>query len=429
LQTRQNPIHAWYFIYGSAMDDQTRRLETIAAELLSGFRAIVVNGPRQAGKSTLLEHLQRSRGTLVDLDDPTLLDRALTDPVGLLADVDRPTAIDEFQRGGDALLLALKRELDRHRDRGQFILAGSTRFLTMQSVADTLTGRIGILELLPFSVGERTGVDEHFVVNAFAGLVADGAELGRRHYADLIAGGGFPELVLGSTSDRFRSQWCESYIDTVTSRANVDQVADIRRSDVLRSLVDQVAARSAHELVVEDLARELATNGDTVRSYLDILATLYLVRLVPAWSTSNTTRAKKRPTLHLIDTALAAHSLNQTSISLAAPDSRWFGPLLESFVVGELAKQITWAAQPTRLLHYRDRDQREVDVILERGRQIVGIEVKATATPLAKHARHLAYLRDRIGDRFECGIVLHTGSHHGSLGDRLVAAPISSLWA
>lgn len=143
----------------------------------------------------------------------------------------------------------------------------------MQSVADTMTGRIGVLELLPFSVGERNGVNERFVDDAFAGQVAKGAELDRQAYAELLASGGFPDLVLGPTSDRFRAQWCESYIDTVTSRANVNQIADIRRSDVLRGLVDQVAARSSSELVVEDLARELATNGETVRSHLDVLAT------------------------------------------------------------------------------------------------------------------------------------------------------------
>jgi len=410
------------------VQDRRRRHTEVALELLDGLRALVVNGPRQAGKSTLLRHLHQFQGELIDLDDPALLDRARNDPIELLANLERPTGIDEFQRGGDGLLLALKRELDKNNERGQFLLAGSTRFLTMQSVADTLTGRIGIVELLPFSVGELRGVTECFVDDVFARSVPPGPMASRQDYAELIATGGFPELALGPESTRFRSQWCESYINTVTNRANVDQVARVRRIDILRGLVDQVAARSSGELVVADLARELMSDGDTVKSHLDILATLYLVRMIPAWSTSQTTRAKKRPTVHLIDTALACHSLNETASTLIKPGSRWFGPLLESFVVGELAKQISWNATPTRVLHYRDRDQREVDVILERGQEIVGIEVKATATPLSKHAKHLAYLRDRVGERFTLGVVLHTGSHQFSLGDRLIAAPVSSLW-
>jgi uncharacterized protein len=411
------------------MQDVLRRHEAIAREMLTFFRAIVVNGPRQSGKSTLLAHLQPPNSPVIDLDDLTMLDRALSDPVGLLADLPRPAAIDEFQRGGQGLLLALKRELDRNRQRGQFLLAGSTRFLTMNSIADTLTGRVGILELLPLSVGERRGIDEQFIEHAFHGVVRSGESTSRKQYADLVALGGFPELALGPTGDRFRSQWCEVYLNTVTSRAHVDALADVRRTDVLRGLVDQVAARSGTECVVADLARELGGDASTIRHYLDLLATLYLIRLVPAWSTSTTNRAKKRPKMHAIDTALACHCLNETSESLATVNSRSFGPLLESFVVGELAKQATWCEKPTRLLHFRDRDQREVDIVLERGRQIVGIEVKATATPLAAHAKHLAFLRDRVGERMALGIVLHTGDHHFPLGERLVAAPVSSLWA
>jgi uncharacterized protein len=110
-------------------------------------------------------------------------------------------------------------------------------------------------------------------------------------------------------------------------------------------------------------------------------------------------------------------------------ESRWFGPLLESYVVDEVAKQASWADHPVTLGHYRDRDQREVDLIVERGTDIIAIEVKATATPTLNHARHLAFLRDRVGERFRCGIVLHTGSQQMSLGDRLVAASVSALWA
>jgi hypothetical protein len=301
----------------------------------------------------------------------------------------------------------------------------------MRNLGETLTGRVGIVELLPLSAGEIRGVHESFVERAFVGDVLDVSPeaMSRRDYAEAIASGGFPELVLGSTTSRFRAAWCESYLRTVTAAANVEQVAELRRPQLIGELLGQVAARSSHEVVVADLARELGAGAQLISAYLDVLRTLYLVRLLPAWTTSRTNRAKRRPVVHLVDTALAAHLAGETAADLVRTDSRSFGPLLESYVVGEIAKQASWADRPVTLSHYRDRDQREVDLILERGRDLVAVEVKATATPTASHAKHLAFLRDRTGDRFRCGLLLHTGSQRIALGDRLFAVPISSLWA
>ena len=138
--------------------EHLRRLEPVARELLEGFRALVVNGPRQAGKSTLVRRIQVNRGPVMNLDDPAVLDVATHDPVGFLASLPTGVAIDEFQRGGPALLLALKMAVDTARVPGQFVLAGSTRFLTMRRLGETMTGRIGVVELLPLSAGKIRGV-------------------------------------------------------------------------------------------------------------------------------------------------------------------------------------------------------------------------------------------------------------------------------
>ncbi len=408
-----------------------RRLTATTEELLGGFRAVLVNGPRQTGKSTLVTQVQRDRGPVATLDDPALLTAARHDPVGFLETLEHPAAIDEFQRGGDDLLLALKAAIDRSDARGQYLLTGSTRFLTTRRLSETLTGRIGLVELLPLSVGERQGVQENFLERVFDGdpLGATAPSLRRADYAELIAQGGFPEMVLGPTTSRFRGAWCQSYLDTVTAVANVEQAADVRRPEVIGALLGQVAARSAGELVVSDLCREVSASAGLVESYLAVLETLYLVRLLPGWTTGRTQRAKQRRVGHLLDTALATHLLGQTGDDLARIDNPWFGPLLESFVVGEVAKQATWTERPVRLAHYRDRDQREVDLVIEAGQRVVGIEVKATATPRPSDARHLAYLRDRVGERFVTGVVLHTGQHRLTLGDRLVAMPVSDVWA
>jgi predicted AAA+ superfamily ATPase len=406
-----------------------RHLTDPTTELLAGFRAVVINGPRQSGKSTLVRQVQRGRGPVVTLDEPGAMDAALTDPVGFLDGQPKRVAIDEFQRGGNRLMLALKAELDLSDERGQYLLAGSTRFLSTRTLSETLTGRVGLTELLPLSMGERLGLRETFLDGLFSEEVPSAtARLVRSDYAELIAQGGFPEMVLGPTTRRFRAAWCESYLRTVTALGNVEQAAEVRRPALVGQLLEQVAARSGGEIVVTDLSRELQASGGLVDSYLDVLETLYLVRLLGGWSTSRTNRAKRRRVAHLVDTALAAHLVDQNADDLARAESTWFGPLLESFVVGEVAKQATWADRPVSLAQYRDRDQREVDLVVERGRLVAGIEVKATATPRPADARHLAFLRDRLGERFTLGVVLHTGRQHVVLGDRLVAAPISALW-
>jgi len=410
--------------------EYSRHLTPTTEELLSDFRAVVINGPRQAGKSTLVHQVQHTRGPVVTLDEPGALAAALGDPIGFLAGQPPEVAIDEFQRGGNDLLLALKARLDRSDQRGQYLLAGSTRFLTTRTLSETLTGRVGLIELLPLSMGERSGTREAFLDSLFEGGLKsiDSERLDRHDYAELIAQGGFPEMVLGSTTHRFRATWCESYLRTVTALANVEQAAEIRRPELIGQLLDQIAARSAGEVVVTDLGRELGASDRLIESYLDVLETLYLIRLLPGWSTSRTNRAKRRRVAHLVDTALAAHLRDQNSGDLARTDNPWFGPLLESFVVSELTKQSTWSERPVSVAHYRDRDQREVDIVLERGQRVAGIEVKATATPRPRDARHLAYLRDRLGDRFTLGVVLHTGHQQVVLGDRLVAAPLSTIW-
>lgn len=413
--------------------DLARRATPLARELLDGVRAVVISGPRQAGKSTLARHVQVGRGELITLDDPVQLELARTDPTGFLDRLGAEPGIDEFQRAGAQLLMAVKQRLDQSRARGQYLLTGSTRFLTTRRLAETLTGRVAVLELLPLSAGELAGIDETFIEIVFG---ADDAVLAlrperqtRADYAHRLVVGGFPELALGAQTARVRNAWCRSYIETVLAPTNVGQVEEVRLNDLPLALLRQLAGRNSGEIVIADLARDLRVNDATVRAHLELLATLYLVRVVPGWATSETSRSKKRPVVHLIDTALACHLLGEDLESLNSPGSAWFGRLLETFVVGELAKQASWSDAATSLHHYRDRDGREVDLMLERHRRVVAVEVKATSTPGPSHTRHMRYLQQRLGRRFHRGVVLHTGHETVQLGDRIVALPISALWA
>lgn len=426
--------------------DFKRRSTSLLDELLCDFRAMAINGPRQCGKSTLLQHLQRGRGAVISLDDPEYFEAATNNPRGFLDALGSQMAIDEFQRGGNPLLLAIKRRIDSSNERGQYLLAGSTQFLALRDLAETLTGRIGKLDLMPLSVGERLGIEENFISRLFkqgASSIATTAAqhrktqssetetptpLTRSNYAELIAVGGFPEMVLGSKTSRFRKRWCDTYLETVTARANVEQVANIRQPQLLTAIVQQIAARSGNELVVSDIARELNVSTGLVDDYLFILEALYMIRLLPAWTTSRTNRAKKRKACHVLDTAIAAHLLNESAETLSEITNRFFGPLLETFVVGEIAKQVGWEDAHTTLSHFRDRDGREVDIIIEQGLSVAAIEVKATASPRSAHLNHIRYLADKLGDRFVGGVLLHTGTERTLIDTNLAIAPVSALW-
>jgi predicted AAA+ superfamily ATPase len=199
----------------------------------------------------------------------------------------------------------------------------------------------------------------------------------------------------------------------------------------LRRFLRVLAARSGRELVMADLARDVGISRITATRYLALLEALYLVRLQPAWATSATTRAKRASKIHLVDTGLAASLLGLGERELGTLErDREFRFLLESFVVTELCKQATWNGSAVDILHFRDRNGPEVDIIVEQRATgaVAGIEVKASMTPRAEHARHLALLRDRLGDAFTVGVVLQLGSTVLPLGDRLWAVPVPALW-
>jgi hypothetical protein len=184
-----------------------------------------------------------------------------------------------------------------------------------------------------------------------------------------------------------------------------------------------LAAQTSGLLNVKRLAGELSITAPTVRSYIEILETVYLIRLVPAWSANATSRAVATPKVIFIDPGLAGH------LTAGAVTDASLGGRLENFVLGELARQLTWARTPARLYHYRDRDQYEVDAVIEdNAGQIVGVEVKAAETVRADDFRGLKRLQRRLGARFRAGFVLYCGAESLSFGDGLACLPISALW-
>ena len=413
------------------MEERPRRLEAITREALANFRVVVITGPRQAGKTTLVRRTLGGSGTFARLDQEATLQAALTDPTGFATFGSTPRAFDEIQRGGDPLVRAIKRVVDDDWSRGQFLLNGSADFLTVPAISESLAGRAAFLELWPFTQGELHGAPDGFLAQAFGDpdllLTSEPSPLGMSDYLQRICTGGFPEVTI--LPERARRSWFRDYVRTVTQR-DIKDLVGVRRVQQLPKLLSLLAARTASELVVANV-HEAADFGSraTTEDYLGHLEMSYLVRSLPAWSRNLTRKVTRRPKVHVTDTGLGAHLLGKNPESLARPTDPARGQLVESFVFNELHRQAAWLDDEVRLHHLRERDGAEVDIIAEAADgRFVAVEVKAAAAVNRADARWLAWLRDKAPADFVCGVVLHTGSHSYRLGDRLMALPISHLW-
>ncbi|WP_405490296.1 ATP-binding protein [Nocardia sp. NBC_00511] len=402
-----------------------RRASELVEEALSDTRVVILNGARQTGKSTLAECCLRDTSNTVKryLDDPRSRASAIADPVAFL-DATGTMLIDEVQRVPD-LWLAIKNTVDRDPRPGRFLLTGSARLLGLSTLPDALPGRSETIELFPLSQGEITGTPDGFIDAAFTHghkIRSEPSELRRRDYLALASRGGYPEAVRRDAPRR-RAQFFKSYLDDIMSR-DVHQVADIQRISDMRRLIGALAAQSSGLLNYSRLSSDLAIPLTTVRDYVGLLEIIYLIRLIPAWSTNATARAISTPKLVFTDSGLAAHLLTGITNDAAT------GGLIETFVLGELTRQLTWSHTMAQLHHYRDRDGYEVDAILEdNAGRIVGIEVKAAETVRTDDFRALRILQRRLGDRFHAGYVLYCGDQQLPFGDQLACLPISTLWS
>ncbi len=388
-------------------------------------------GPRQAGKTTLALALSEAEhpAEYMTLDDPPVLAAALQDPVGFLANLADDAVLDEVQLAPE-LFRPLKAAVDRDRRSGRFLLTGSAQVLLLPRLSESLAGRMEVLTLWPFAQRELSGTSGSVVDALFLGSrLATGGDgsLGLTDVCSRLAKGGFPEV--GTLRDaRRRSAWFESYITTILQR-DVRDIANVEGLVRMPALLSLLAARSSGLLNVSEISRSSGLKLTTLNRYLALLETVFLIYRLPAWSANVGKRLVKSPKLHLSDTGLAAHLLGLDDAGLAASPQA-LGALLETFVVTELLKDLGWADTRARLYHFRSSDgRREVDIVAEDARgRIVGIEVRATATPGGSDFEGLRSLQELAGDRFLRGVVLHLGNAALPFGDRLEAAPLSSLW-
>lgn len=396
---------------------------------LTDTRVVMIDGPRQSGKSTLAAAIAREDhpATIRSLDDEDALRIALADPIGFLANLGTPAVIDEVQRAPN-LILAIKASVDRDQRPGRYLLTGSADFLTAPRIPDSLVGRVERVRLWPFSQSEVERTSDNVVDGLFAGEPPriDNAPTGRAAFVERAARGGFPQARL--RDERRRFQWFTEYVDGLLVR-DLGELANLRRADQAPRLLRVLASQSAGLLNLRNLSRSLDMAFETVQSYTKLLETVFLVRRSPAWRTGTGTREGSLPKVYVTDTGLLAYLLTASEERITT-DDLIAGRMFETFVATEVGKQIEWARGfGIDQLHWRDGPD-EVDIVLENADgRVVGIEAKVSATIRPEDARGLAKLRDRLGDRFVCGVVVSTSRGTHTLGDRLWAVPVSGLWS
>jgi len=404
-----------------------RNISTNLTEAMADTPVVLLNGARQTGKSTLVKLYLQSvdDGRYVTLDDATVLTAATQDPAGFISGFDGPVVLDEVQHA-PGLFPAIKVAVDSDRRPGRFLLTGSADVLLLPNLSESLAGRMEILTLWPLSASELAGSKDSFVDKVFSKekISTERPKESRQKILKRITTGGYPEVILRKSARR-RDAWFGSYIMTILQR-DVRDLANIEHLTLLPGLLRLLAARSTSLLNYAELSRTLGLPQSTLKRYMALLETTFLAQTLQPWSANLGKRLVKSPKVILCDTGLMAHLLG---IDLAEePPAHMIGALVENYVVMELKKQIGWSTTRASIFHFREQTGKEIDVILENAAgQIVAIEVKASSTVDKNDIKHLKFLRDKLGNKFVCGIVLYLGEELVSFDETIQAVPLRYL--
>lgn len=402
-----------------------RLIEARIAEAMADTPVVLVAGPRQAGKTTLVRQMAARGMRYLTLDDELTFLAAREDPVGMIRSLDR-AVIDEIQRAPQ-LLLAIKKTVDEDRRPGRFLLTGSANLMALPMAADSLAGRMETLTLLPLSQSEMHGNAANWIDSAFAGQILSPAQLVvGDDLVEAVLRGGYPEAASRATTRR-RMAWGRQYIDALIQR-DVRDVAGIEKLDQLPRFLRALAQVSGQMCNYSQLGGQVGLDHKTAARYIGIFEQMYLLKRIEVWSRNRLNRVVKTPKVQFIDSGLLS-TLADITPAFARQNRGRFGSVLETFVFGELLKHTTTAENDYQLLYYRDHDQFEVDFVIENAAgHLAGVEVKAAATVKESDLRGLKRLANIAGEHFKLGVILYDGVETLPLGENLWAAPLSSLW-
>ncbi|RJP29921.1 MAG: ATP-binding protein [Candidatus Omnitrophota bacterium] len=399
-----------------------RSLEIVIHRAAREFPVVILTGPRQSGKTTLLNHLFSQSHRYLSLDPPDIRAAAVNDPRGFLEMYSPPIIFDECQYAPQ-LFPYIKAHVDKNRETcGQFLLPGSQNLQLLEPITESLVGRAAILKLFPFSQREAIG-------NIHQTLPWEGEErecVDSPSYVELwksMLRGYYPELVANPSRDI--RLWHSSYVQTYLERdvRSLRQIGDLTQ---FQNFVRALAARSAQLLQITDLARDLGLSVNTIKAWLSVMEATYQIVIVRPYFANIGKRLVKTPKIYFTDVGILCYltGLHDFEHAAAGPMG---GAIFETAVLSELWKTMTHQGIEPRLYFWRTSAGSEVDFLVEHHGKLIPIEVKLSATPNPSMATGIRSLRRDMGNKIGCGYVVHPGTIRLPLGSETTAIPFADL--
>lgn len=396
-------------------------------QMLLERRVLVLGGARQCGKTTLARELESNQTEYRTLDDDTLREAAENDPKGFIKRNANTLIIDEVQRV-PSLLPAIKKAVDEDTSLGQYLLTGSADIQSLPTVKESLAGRIAKIRLRPLAQGEVGKMSPRFLESAFKqSFTAGDMRYDRDTLLEIAFRGGFPEAM--TLEGRGRKRWHTDYIEAILER-DLKEITRIHRKSAMRELVNILAAWSGKFMDLSAIGSGLTIRRPTIESYLNAVESLYLVERIAPWAKTDYARVGKQSKLFMVDSGLMA-SLLGWKMDQIRFDSDRSGKLLETFAYNEIMAQVDAGNGRYDLFHYRDREKREIDFLIEREDDaLLGIEIKAGSAVGKKDFHPMRWFQDNQAKHQPfVGVILYSGEFSASFGDNLWAVPFSSLWS
>ena len=400
--------------------------ETNIKSALKTRRAVILSGSRQCGKTTTSKTLINKQSIYRTLDDTTLLQAAENDPQGFIELSKGTMIIDEVQRV-PKLITAIKKAVDENTRYGQYLLTGSVNIQTLPTIKESLAGRVKKIRLRALTMGEILRKKPNFLNRLKNQDFVNNSGYNKEKISEIIFKGGFPE-PLNYKKQADRVSWYKDYIDTIIEY-DLKDIANIKRQDSLKELAAIIASYSSKFIDKSKITSSMGIANQTLESYLGVLENTYLIDKLHPWLKTDYERVNKQSKYFITDTGLMAALLNWKAQDLLL-DTDKSGKIFETFVYNQLIALVELQNNQYELYHYRDREKREIDFIIQDNENnIYGIEVKSGSSVTKDQFKHLKWFKENLAkNKSFTGVVLYTGEHVVSFGENMLAIPMNNLW-